>query len=386
LYINLKKSLLLYRWQILIISIWSIVQCYLYFTYGINLSFEAEKYIRQSDVLIEFGKVESNNFWFYSLEIFLISGFKLLGISIEYVVIIHLLISAIAVLFFYAICRSFTTLTTALICTLAFICNTPFFLFNFSLQSDSLYFNLLIIVTGLLLLGKKISNHCPVYLIISLVLLFISRPSSINLLIPLMLFFAFRQRRLNALRVGGVVLTGGLLYALIAFNIMSTGGGLSLGAPFEYQMIICGVSRINIPYTEQSPTFINTGYELFSFIFNNPVFFIKLSFLKSISFWGLSRSYYGFGHNILLGVLFYPFIVMAILSIKTWRYWHLRFLIFSLSFILITWLVVLFSCDDWHNRFFLGISPFLFLLSLPAINQCVFYLRSLSIFKSSSPS
>jgi hypothetical protein len=35
----------------------------------------------------------------------------------------------------------------------------------------------------------------------------------------------------------------------------------------------------------------------------------------------------------------------------------------------IFWLAVIFSCDEWHNRFFLTLTPFFILAAMEALNQ-----------------
>jgi hypothetical protein len=110
-------------------------------------------------------------------------------------------------------------------------------------------------------------------------------------------------------------------------------------------------------------------YGLFYYIVHNFGQFSRMAFLRSRAFFGLLRTYYGTGHNVYLAAFFYPQYIAALLSIKWWlKNNPYRFLFLSCC-ILMTWGTTLLTCDDWHNRWFLSISPFLIILGLPAITK-----------------
>jgi hypothetical protein len=115
----------------------------------------------------------------------------------------------------------------------------------------------------------------------------------------------------------------------------------------------------------------NSLYGLAFYITHNFGQFIRLAWLKTVAFFGLTRGYYSRWHNAGLVLIFYPIQVAAIAGIGWWFRQHLKKWLFLVSVLLMTWITVVMTCDDWHNRFYLNIVPFLILLSLPAVHWVV---------------
>ena len=102
------------------------------------------------------------------------------------------------------------------------------------------------------------------------------------------------------------------------------------------------------------------------YIFNNREQFSRLAGLKTLAFFGMLRTYFSLFHNILLVLFFYPFYILSFIGI--WKKIKQRetTLIYIIATILLYWSTTLLTCDDWHNRFILTVSPFLFLLGFAA--------------------
>ncbi|HEX4849396.1 MAG TPA: hypothetical protein VFV08_01255, partial [Puia sp.] len=92
--------------------------------------------------------------------------------------------------------------------------------------------------------------------------------------------------------------------------------------------------------------------------------FMKLAFWKSIAFWGLYRGYFSTAHNSYLIIYFYPLFLLSILSFGFWIRKEIFKFIYLASIVGLNWLTVILSCDDWHNRFLLILSPYFIILSL----------------------
>jgi hypothetical protein len=134
--------------------------------------------------------------------------------------------------------------------------------------------------------------------------------------------------------------------------------------PFRENHIICGAPTLLSPRI--IPT-TGSGTSLFSLLYyigHDFGSFIRLAGQKTLSFWGVYRSYYSPTHNLYLAVYFYPITAMALFSLPRWqRRGQGLPLIGLLTPIAMTWLTVVLTCDDWNNRWFLSISPFLLLLA-----------------------
>ncbi len=160
---------------------------------------------------------------------------------------------------------------------------------------------------------------------------------------------------------------GALAVFLIILNrLMHAGGSLDFMLPFIRENIICGVNTVSNAHIVV-PQNGNSLYGLWLYIYENSSQFLKLAQLKSAAFWGLMRSYYSLPHNIYLVVFFYPVYIFSLIGVVKRYKQRDRRLFFLMSLILLYWLTTVLTCDDWHNRFFLTISPFLFLLGIAGL-------------------
>ena len=159
------------------------------------------------------------------------------------------------------------------------------------------------------------------------------------------------------------------IFLFILNAALGTGGEYDFILPFITENIICGVPAFSDLRNVQHGAYDNSLYGLFSYIISHFPQFVKLCWLRSIAFWSLLRSYYSFAHNTYLGIFFYPIYVFSIYQLISGYQTIKPVIIYFLSLIVLTWLTVMLTCDDWHNRFFLTISPFLILLASPAITK-----------------
>jgi hypothetical protein len=147
--------------------------------------------------------------------------------------------------------------------------------------------------------------------------------------------------------------------------MLQAGGSLDFMAPFKRENIICGVNttpRADIQIIEKG----NSLKGLFYYTVHNKNQFLRLSQLKTIAFFGLIRNYYSSFHNAYLSLFFYPFYLLAIVGIIKMYRRKEKITIYLLTIILLYWITTLLTCDDWHNRFILTVSPFIFLIGFAA--------------------
>jgi hypothetical protein len=158
-----------------------------------------------------------------------------------------------------------------------------------------------------------------------------------------------------------------LFLTLYAVNkAMNSGGELDFMLPFREEHIICGTPTLLYPRDIRVNGSGKSLYSLLFYIVHDFGHFIRLAGLKTLSFWAIYRNYYSLAHNLYLVAYFYPITLMAIFSAPAWKRLPLP-LLYTVTPILMTWLTVILTCDDWSNRFFLSISPFLLLLGSPLL-------------------
>ncbi|MBS1496566.1 MAG: hypothetical protein JSU03_12220 [Bacteroidetes bacterium] len=249
-------------------------------------------------------------------------------------------------------------------CFLLIVC-FPYQLYNASLYTESVFFSLSILYSCYLLKLKKLSLKSIVVLIIFLILLCISRPSGIFFLGATIIYlFFFVSKKLNPFIRIAVFVSLSFIALWLLNYLMGTGGSIDVILPFKEQMVICEVPTIH--YTSDTGAIQNDNSiaGLANYIFHNFHQFGRLTLLKSKAFFGLLRPYYSSGHNAFLLFYFYPLYLFIILCIIKMKYRMPVAFIYFIILIIIFWLSVVFSCDEWHNRFFLTLVPFLILPAL----------------------
>ena len=362
-----KKALYAGRNRTVILVLgWIVVQGFLFYKNGILTGFESGKYIEQANNLINHGTVSSPNFWLYSVQIFLIAASVKLQGGFVLAVIVQLLINALATFYFYQLCKKLSDQPTAFVCTLLLIFNIPFQQFNTFLFTESLFYSFIVVFSCFLLQSSKLSFRNFLLIILFLLLICFTRPTGL-LLTPcvfIYLFSRFFKTWPAILKIASTIMIS-LAFIFILNLALGTGGELNFILPFAEEHIICGVPTANA----QGQTSGNSLWSIFNYIIDHPGQFLNLAWLRSLAFWGLFRSYFSSAHNIYLAVYFFPVYLLAIFSLKDWWNKNRGVLLYSLSFMLITWGTVMLSCDDWHNRFFLTLMPFIYILSLPAIQK-----------------
>jgi len=233
-------------------------------------------------------------------------------------------------------------------------------LYNTYLYTESIFFSLSIIYSCFLLSIEKLTIKNIAVMLLFLILLCITRPSGIFFLAATLVYlFFFISNNINTYLkvISFLILFIGALFILNVF--MGAGGDIDIILPFKNEMIICEVPTL--PYNANIDTLKNGNslYGLFYYVFHNMEQFYRLALLKSEKFFGLVRSYYSYAHNLFLKIYFYSLYLLILATIiKFNKQLPLTFIYYT-AIIGVYWLSVVFSCDEWHNRFFLTLTPFL---------------------------
>jgi hypothetical protein len=347
--------------QLLLLFIaWVIVQALLLFQNGIKEDGESLRYIREANLLLQEGHFSSPVYIFYCTQILLI-GFSTTFFSSHIpVIIVQLLfnITALFILFnfLYKRCIPYTAVVAS---TLLLIC-IPFQLYNSFLYTESIFFSLSMMYTVYLLSAKNLSTGRMLKLFFFLILLCLTRPSGLFFVAATVIYiFQLTAGHWHSGWRWSILLILCMLGILGINGIMQGGGGLNIMKPFMEEHVICDVPTRNIHTKIGDDVEPLTG--IFDFIVQHPPTFIHLSFQKTIAFFGLYRTYYSIGHNFILMMYFFPLYILAAMAIMSKRKLAHGSGFFLRAVIFFFWLAVIFSCDEWHNRFFLTLTPILIL-------------------------
>jgi hypothetical protein len=339
---------------VVLLSIWIIMQAILFYRFGLVTDFEAAKYIYEANYFLANHTVSTSNYWLYSVQIFLITAAIKLRTGLLSVAFVQLCFNAWATYSLYKFIDDISNRQTAFIITLLFIVNYPLQTFNTSLQTESLFYSLTILFSCFLLKLKTISAGGLLKVILFLLLISFTRPTGV-LFVPctfLYLFFRF-FKPFSALvkTIITIAVSIGFLFFLNA--ALGSGGGLDFMLPFRDERIICGVPTlpgfIDIKTTDNP----NSVFGLLYYLTHNTGQFMRLALLRSKA----------------LCVYFYPFYVLVILSWRSWFRKNKFLLLYCISVIAINWITVILTCDDWHNRFFLSITPYIYILAAPTLQK-----------------
>jgi hypothetical protein len=347
---------------------WAAVQAWLFWKNGIQTDLEAAKYIEQANVFLNTGSLSTSNFYFYSLQIFLILLVKKAGLPYLTVVIVQWLANLLATFCLFRLVEELANSNIAAFITACFILNIPIQTFNSFLQTDSLFYSITVIYTCFLFRLKELSLRNAMYVFLFLLLMLFTRPNGIFWwpATALYLFFRFFRHIRPALKLT-ITAASGIIVLFLLNRIMGSGGELDFMLPFRDERIICGVPTIEGFKDIKMSGNPNSIAGIVYYISHNFEQFSRLALRKTVAFFGLYRSYFSIFHNIQLLITIVPFYFFALFSIRHWFRKSPAVLLFCLFLIFITWLSVIFSCDDWHNRFFLSINLYFYILSVPAL-------------------
>ena len=336
--------------------IWAAVQLCVFLNFDILTELEAGKYIRQASHLIEHGSFTDSGYIFYGLEILLIAAFKAVHANIECAVIIQLIVNALAVQYLWKIIRDLTDFNTASISTVLFVVFIPIQQFNFQLQTESLFISLIIFHTYFAINSCKGNKNSIWGMLIIQTLLIFSRPTGIIWIIPTTITL-YHITRNSVYRKSALLLSTGLIIlSLLSIEfVVSKISQFNLITPWENGNIICGGASVDVQSLEinkSEPRSISTPLTI---VKDNVKLFLKIAFWKTISFFGYFRPYYSWSHNAYLILFTLPVYLFTIISLITTKRQNQYFLSIPMSGILTTYIMVLLTCDDWHNRFSLSI-------------------------------
>ncbi|MEO7045250.1 MAG: hypothetical protein ABI091_08050, partial [Ferruginibacter sp.] len=289
-----------------------------------------------------------------------------LNVGYAAVILIQLFINLYALIYFYRFIASYysSKILAFTGCILLLGC-FPYQIYNTFLYTESIFFSLTIIYSCYLVKIEKLTPKIILQLLLFIILLCITRPNGIFFLGATIIYlYFFVAQKINLFLKVGIFFLVSAIGLFILNYLMGSGGAIDIILPFKDERVICDVPTL--PFNANIDTLPNGNSlsGLFYYITHNFNQFSRLAILKTKAFFGLTRPYYSFGHNLFLIAYFYSFYVCIISIIfKKTKKLPIGFIYF-ISIIIIYWLSVVFSCDEWHNRFFLNLTPFFIILAL----------------------
>jgi hypothetical protein len=352
----------------ILFAIWSCVQIYLFLSLGINTGGESLRALNDAGNLYSGKSLSSPGGYMYFTETVLIFLKMKAHLGTSAIILFQLTLNFAALIYLQRFLIKFynSKILAFAGCSLLVICY-PYQIYHFSFYTESVFFSLSIFYSCYLLKLKSLSLKSATILIALLFLLCVTRPSGIFFIAATLVYlYFFLTKKISApLRSTIFILLTCTAVFLLNFMIgLGSGGGIDLILPFKDERIICGVPTLSYNVNIDTIKNSNSIMGLFYYVTHNFHQFFRLALLKSKVFFGLTRPYYSLPHNLFLITYFYSLYILIISNFfRKNRKLPMGF-IYLFSIILIYWLSVLFSCDEWHNRFFLTLTPFLIIPAL----------------------
>jgi hypothetical protein len=359
--------------EAILLVLWLLLNTFFLIHRGIFLQKESAKYIYEAQVFLATGRPGSSNFYLYFIQIILLAFCIKFHLGFFTAVLIQLFFNLIATAFFFkTIQYIFGNVRIAFVATLLLLSNYYYQEFNTFLYTESLFYSFTLILSCYIIHIQTLTAKKLLAVAGMLMVICITRPTGLLFLPPtfLYLFLVFFKNMPTWKKL--TLLTGISILFLFLLNLaLGSGGGLDFMLPFRDERIICGLPTLPAFLPIKTTDNGNSLYGLLYYLTHNTAQFLRVAGLKSVAFWGVYREWYSIRHNIYLIAFFGTLYLMTLISLGYWFRRNSNILCYLLSAMALNWVTVMLTCDDWHNRFFLSISPFLIILAMPSLQRLV---------------
>ena len=346
------------------LSLFLLVNFILFLQTGVHTGLEADKYVTEGNYLYDHGSFTASKYVFYLPVILLVYLCRLLSVSVSWVAAVQVLLSGIALYCYYRLAESLRDTKVAIWSASLLALFIPLQLWNLFLYTDSIFISLTIIYSWLIYSQGSKGIRGTLSILLFLFLLICSRPHGLLIVPPTIIFLIF-CRQTKQERLTSFLLCGGLLAGMYVFlNAAFSGGGdMDAMKPFIEEHIICFVpmkpegASLNIIHTA-SP--VN---DLLYYVIHNPLHFARLTALKLLSFFNLTRHYYSSMHNLALAVYIIPVYLLFLAGIRKFISSQRNTVIYLSALMILYPFGATFQCDDWHSRFTMVVFPYIILVA-----------------------
>lgn len=344
---------------VVVVLLWLCFQAAWFFSLGVHFDLEAGKYISEAQNLLQHGTFSAGRFLFYSTTIVVIAFCFATKLGLYGALLAIMAFNLFSYLYVYKALRFFFQNRIAplfvLLCLLSF---WPYQSWTLYLYTESLFYSFVALHFAHLLLFQKATTRWVIGSVLLLFAVVLSRPLGILFIPPTLLFYLFKISRRQRTVVFIAVVLAAIMLNYVIQVVFTTTSDWNMQRAITEGDIIC-----DIPGTPADHLVLtnhpNQLYRLWFYITHNMAHFSQLALTRLRYFFTMVRPYYSVFHNIflLLYLLFwYGSILVGIRRII--RRFSLPLLLFMGSTIVLFAAAIALQCDDYHNRFFLTLTPF----------------------------
>jgi hypothetical protein len=352
----------------IVLLLWLFFQFAWYLYLGVFFGLESIKYIDEASYFLEEHRFSQFRYLFYCTTIFVIATAKVLNIGLYGALAIIMLINLASYLeLFKALKRFFSHRFPAFLVVTLMLSFWPFQSWSLFLYTECLFYSMVIFFLSHLLLFRGLTPAFILKGCVLVLLLMISRPLGILFGLPFLAFIFFKLNKKQRLYF---IMAGVLFLALLNFVVQivfTTTSDWNMTRALTEDSIICDMPRADARGQLDLTQHPNQFYQLLYYVTHNFEHFAGLALIRLRYFFLLVRDYYSSFHNLYLIaylVLFYGSIVLGIKRLKESFSRSLGW--FLLLTVLLFAAAIALQCDDYHNRFFLTLTPFFALTTVTA--------------------
>jgi hypothetical protein len=359
----------------LIAGTWLCVQLVAWRHFGIHTGVDTAVYVADAMAIINGSWLDIEARLYVSYALLLASVIVLTG-DIANVVVVQLLMSLVAVVLLYRLTFAISANSfAAFVAAMLFVLWPDVSQWNFFVYTDAVFMNLVVISMAALYFSKTPLQY--VLATILIVFTMFTRAAGVVFFLSLVVYMFDRIRTMAPAKyiVSTIVVIG---IVTVNFALQTHVDSFISGymkAEIIYPDVSIGVNApadLWIPASHHQPI-----VRLLLFVLNNPVYFLKIFFIKVALFVGHMKPYFSVGHNILIALFLYPIYLLAVPGAMSLHREALRR--FIVSFIVLQVVMVGFISENWDGRFLLPVLPWVFILSSLGFLQLR---RSQSLLKS----
>ena len=342
----------------------------LYYKYGVKVAYDSPRYLHYAQNLHKGFYFDSLNFWYFSYVV-LVYITQWFSAKLSLLICCQYILGYLSVLALYAAVQLFTKDKLT-----AFLASTVFMLFPDNLiwhsfvLTESLYSTFLCFFFYALARTFRKRSFLNYLFLASIGLLcFFCKPTApmlfIAILIPYIVTFICKPSY-RLIKVSGVLCFLCMLFFL---------GNQIIKSHSVMEMYLHGdiiFAMHHLPDFEYHDLFIITPpqhievvksndaqlYNMLSFMFKNPLFFIRLATAKLCWYWMHIRPFWSWTHNALVVVVLWASYYFSFVSIRK-KLITTSLLRPSLLYFLLHSSIVAFTWVDWDARFFVPLYPLL---------------------------
>lgn len=355
------------KYKAALVILWLLIQGFMLWRYGVRVMGDSEGYIAYAQSIADsFHFPDNYQKKYFGYPLFMAGLFKL-GMGMYGVILAQTLISGVAAAAVYSTARRLAgNLLAPVLATVLFICWYDMQQYNGFILTESLYISLFVFAFYFLAKAdRNILKSCwalPFILFCCIV-----RPNGFIALVGYLgyLFIIVytsipsKPKRMALLASAVVVPLAAVLvvdqYLLTSFTIVETyeKGHLIFMYP---ELQVNSAQPIVMPPADASPL-----EKILYFAWHNTSYFLRMSGLRFLLFWGNVKPYFSVWHNLAIVLVLYPlyfFTGKAMLHKSMPK----PLAVFALLVLLQQCFITTITSEDWNGRFLMSLIAFVFIL------------------------